>query len=222
MKPRTASASVAKCGMPRLLEARVGRVLAEPDGEDGLAAIGSLRGRASRSRRPLRRGRRRRRAPSARSAPGWRRSPGRRAALRARGIAAASASPMMSIGLARDQVGGRTASSALRDRLGESAASVPPRSIRRSTASTPMPPPLVRMARRLPGNGFCRPSVSARRRARRDRARAAARRGGRRRRRRHRTRRARRYGSRGLRALRMPARLDHHHRLRRVRRAPPT
>ena len=40
---------------------------------------------------------------------------------------------------------------------GEMPARVPPRSASRSTASTPIPPPLVRMASRLPGNGRTRP-----------------------------------------------------------------
>ena len=59
----------------------------------------------------------------------------------------------MSTGLAFDQIGGSAASSAVIVR-GERVASVPPRSISRSTASTPMPPPLVRMASRLPANGL--------------------------------------------------------------------
>ena len=59
-----------------------------------------------------------------------------------------------------NQVGGSTESSFARV-CGERPASVPPRSITQSTASTPMPPPLVMMARRLPLKGLRRPSVSA-------------------------------------------------------------
>ena len=49
-----------------------------------------------------------------------------------------------------DQVGGSTASSLARV-SGEISARVPPSSTSRSTARTPMPPPLVRIASRLPG-----------------------------------------------------------------------
>jgi hypothetical protein len=62
---------------------------------------------------------------------------------------ASSASPTMSAGLARDQIGG-SAASRRAIVCGEMAASSPPRSTSRSTASTPMPPPLVKIASRLP------------------------------------------------------------------------
>ena len=45
--------------------------------------------------------------------------------------------------------------------VGRNAASSPPRSTSRSTARTPTPPPLVKMARRLPDNVDKRASVSA-------------------------------------------------------------
>ena len=113
------------------------------------------------SPRPSAPRRSRRRARSARSSPARRRCRDPPAGLRApRHSALASASPTMSTGLAFDQIGGSAASSAFIV-SGERAASVPPRSISRSTASTPTPPPLVRIARRLPENGCSRPSVSA-------------------------------------------------------------
>jgi phosphoketolase len=73
---------------------------------------------------------------------------------------ASSASPAISTGLARDQIGGSTASSRAMAR-GEMPASCPPRSVSRSTASTPMPPPLVNIASRLPAMLVKCPSVSA-------------------------------------------------------------
>ena len=66
----------------------------------------------------------------------------------------------MSIGFDFDHVGGNTASSFSRA-AGEMSAGIPPSSTSRSTASTPMPPPLVRIASRFPGGDLSRPSVSA-------------------------------------------------------------
>ena len=72
----------------------------------------------------------------------------------------APASPITSIGLPRDHVGGSTASSALMV-LSDNFASVPCRSIKRSTASTPAPPPFVSMARRSPADVGRRARLSA-------------------------------------------------------------
>ena len=66
----------------------------------------------------------------------------------------------MSTGFDPDHVGGSTASSFSRV-AGAMAAGMPPSSASRSTASTPMPPPLVRIASRFPGGDSTRPSVSA-------------------------------------------------------------
>ena len=161
MKPRTASASVAKCGRPSSSKARFETssspsqtaktgllpkpfcrsrftvpATASADCEAEASAVGTFSTRTASFSLSARR--------MSRAAP----------------YRAASASPMMSIGFARDQIGGSARSSAA-SASGETAARVPPRSISRSTASTPTPPPLVRIARRLPGKGFCRPRVSA-------------------------------------------------------------
>ena len=122
-----------------------------------------------------------------------------------------------------DQIGGSAASSVCIV-SGEMPASVPPRSTSRSTASTPMPPPLVRIASRLPANGSHAAErlrrgeqlveiehaqqAGAAERGVVDRVRAGERAG---------------VGLRRLGALRMAAGLDHDHRLDRARRrAPPT
>ena len=72
----------------------------------------------------------------------------------------ADISPAISTGLARDQIGGSAASSRFIV-AGEISARTPPRSARRSTASTPRPPPLVKIASRLPASELTCPSVSA-------------------------------------------------------------
>ena len=127
----------------------------------------------------------------------------------------AGASPAISTGFARDQIGGSVASSRF-NMSGETAASDPPRSTKRSTARTPMPPPLVRMARRLPGNGLSDRALRRPQTTRRDQIRAKARRDGMRRRKPHPSPRALRYGSRGFRSLRVASGLDDHHRLTRA------
>ena len=108
---------------------------------------------------------------------------------------AASASPMMSTGLDCDQVGGRIASR--RSSVsGDSSASTPPKSIRRSIGEHADAAAIGEDRQALAGDGVGPGRASRRRRtARRGRGPAAGRRGGRRRRRPRRSRRARRYGS---------------------------
>ncbi len=67
---------------------------------------------------------------------------------------------MMSIGLACDHVAGRIASSAAIS-SGDGLASLPPEGISASTASTPAPPPLVRIRSSLSGTGLRQVKVSA-------------------------------------------------------------
>ena len=67
---------------------------------------------------------------------------------------------MISTGLPCDQVGGRTVSSAAIAEP-ERSARRPPSSVKWSVASTPAPPPLVRMARRSPVSRGCRARISA-------------------------------------------------------------